>query len=100
MALMLASSLLNKEVVAKGGAEIGEVRGVVVDPQSWDVKAMRVKLKRSVLESVDLQRPFLFGTQTGNVSVDDISGVSDTVVLGKTLEELSFVEKQEGEEED
>lgn len=92
-----ASNLVKKKVLAQHGKQIGEVDAVCIDLDTWMVTAFQVKLERSVLEELDIKQPVLFGTQSIKMSVDHISGVSDAVILKKSIEEISFLPNTEKE---
>jgi sporulation protein YlmC with PRC-barrel domain len=87
---MYASQLMGKKVLAQHGKEIGEIDAVFVDVAGWRVTALRVKLERSVLEDLDLEQPFLFGTQSVKMPVEHVSGIADVVVLKDPVEKISF----------
>jgi sporulation protein YlmC with PRC-barrel domain len=80
--------IIGKEVIAKDGTDLGEVRDATVDTDSWRVVGLVVKLNRDVLERLNLRRP-LVGTQEIQVPVGDITGVADRIVLRKAVEEYA-----------
>lgn len=85
-----ASHLVNKEVLAQHGTDVGKVDEVIVDTDTWKVKALQVNLDRSVLTELNIKQPGLFSRQSVRMSVDHISGISDAIVLKDPIEKISF----------
>lgn len=94
-----SDSLDGKAILTQDGREIGEVRGLYIDLDGWRVVGLRAKLRRSVLGALSLSRPLL-GTRSCRISVSQISGISDTVVLRHELAELSSMDSELLEVED
>ena len=88
MTVITTADLKDKKVMTQDGHRIGDVDSVTVDIDAWEVQHIRVKLRREVLESLSLERP-LFGTQTVDVSVKEVAGISEAVILRSTLETLT-----------
>ena len=55
-----ASSLKGKAVIASDGTEVGEVEDVELDPTSWKVTALQIRVRRAVLEKLQIDQP-VFG---------------------------------------
>lgn len=82
--------IINRRVLTQDGYEIGSVQGVNVDVSgTWQVESLSVKLRRDILGELRMKRP-MFGSQQVRITVDDIAGVSDTVVLKHALGALPF----------
>ncbi|MEM9189583.1 MAG: PRC-barrel domain-containing protein [Myxococcota bacterium] len=90
MSVMSNDELKSKKVMSQDGREVGEIDGVHIDTKTWAVTTISVKLRRDLLESLDLDKP-MFGSQTVQVTVQTVSGVGDAVVLKTALSELSFI---------
>ena len=82
------SELDGKGVISSDGREIGELSDIIVDPDSWAIRKLIVKLERELLEDFHMKRP-MFGTQTIQLPTSYVSGVGDKVLLNKKLEELT-----------
>ncbi len=85
----IRDGIIGKSVIGQHGREIGRVLDVGVDAASWRVVSLQVKLDRNVHHDLNLKR-MLLRSQTVTLPIADVSGVSDTVVLGRTLEHLVF----------
>lgn len=83
--LEAVGDIIGKEVITKDGVDMGQVKNLSVDFESWRVVELVVKLERDVLERLNLKRPMI-GTQDIVVSSADVSGVADKVVLSQPLE--------------
>ncbi len=72
--------LRDRTVIGADGNAIGEVAAMIVDSDSWSVKAVRVRLRREVAEQVGVSHS-LFRASTVDVAVDHVQSVGDAVVL-------------------
>jgi len=77
--------IIGKDVITQDGVDMGEVKDLDVDVGSWRVTGVVVKLNRDVLERLHMRRPML-GTQEILVATADVTGVSDRVVLSRSLD--------------
>ena len=94
-----SNDLEGKLIVSQNGREVGEVEGVDVDVKTWKVPTFEVKLRRDVLEELNLKRPLL-GSQTVRLSVEHVSGITDTVVLKSSLADLAFIGGRHSEDDE
>ncbi|MBZ0118239.1 MAG: PRC-barrel domain-containing protein [Sandaracinaceae bacterium] len=94
MARMNASDLIGKDILCQDGRELGSVKDLMFDAESWTIGVLVVKLARDVLETLHMKRP-LIGTQTMHVPVTDVSGVSDKVILTRALAEYARAKDSE-----
>ncbi len=85
----IRDGIIGKSVIGQHGREIGRVLDVGVDAATWMVVSLHVKLNRKVHHDLNLKQ-LLLRSQTITLPIADVSGVSDTVVLGRTLEHLVF----------
>ena len=60
MKAIQASKLKGKTITAADGTEVGEVEEVHIDPSSWKVTALQVRVRRGVLEKLQVDQP-VFG---------------------------------------
>lgn len=82
-----AEVLEKMTVITKDGRELGKVRGVDIDIDNWNVRALAVRLEKSVCEDFGVE-PKLIGSYTVHVRVDHVAAVGDTVLLNATLKDL------------
>ena len=90
MAQISTKDLRDKKVLSQDGHHIGEIDSLNLDIDNWDVVTVAIKLRRDVLESFNLERP-LFGTQVVQIAIDQVSGVSEAMVLKGGIKDLAFV---------
>jgi sporulation protein YlmC with PRC-barrel domain len=83
------------KVFAQAGREIGAVQGLDIDLGDFSIRSMEIKLRREVLESLEMKVP-LMGTQTIHLPVEHVEAIGDTVVLRVSVEELATLELGEG----
>jgi sporulation protein YlmC with PRC-barrel domain len=83
-----SKDLEGKKVFAQHGRDVGTVAGVDIDLATFRVVYLEVKLRREVLESLNLKVPLL-GSQSIQLGVEHVSAVTDTIVLKATVEELA-----------
>ena len=89
------TELHGKGVLSQDGRELGEVDDLVVNYETWQLQALIVKLERDLLEDFHMKKP-MFGTQILKVSTGFVSGVSDKVILHKTMGELIELAREGG----
>jgi sporulation protein YlmC with PRC-barrel domain len=86
--LMSSRELRGKKVWSQDGREVGEIDGLEISPESWAVLGFDIKVRRDVLEEMHLKKP-LMGTQTVRVTPDEVSGMSDAVILKSRLDAIA-----------
>jgi sporulation protein YlmC with PRC-barrel domain len=91
--------LEGKGVLTQDGREVGAVDDIVIDYEAWTVRTLVVKLERELLEQFHMKKP-MFGTQTIQIPVSYVSGVSDKVILQKKLEELTAAAREKAADQD
>ena len=82
--LKTEDQLFGLRVITHDGAELGKVQDVEIETEGWRLTGLVVRLERDVLERLRMRKP-LIGTQEMLVSVADVVGVSDNVVLSRPL---------------
>ena len=94
---MDVEQLTGKGVVSQDGMDVGDVASFVIDPESWKVLSVVLKVDRDALDTLKLKRPLL-GSQRILVPVSEVSGVGKSVVLKSKLSELTFFGGEPAEE--
>ena len=86
------NELKGRTILGKGGREIGELSGILIDADDWRVKSIDIKVHKDALEAMGMKRP-MFGTQTITVPISQISRTSDAILLEAELSEVLFSKK-------
>jgi sporulation protein YlmC with PRC-barrel domain len=94
-----SSEIEGMRVIAQAGREVGEVTGLEVDLDDFTIHSVEIKLRREVLEALDLKVP-LMGTHTIKVEMTHVSAIGDTVVLGATLEQLATISAKQSKKDE
>lgn len=76
-----------KNVIAAGGHILGQVKGAEVNPTTWQITHLQVKLSGQASDQLGFKKRF--GTQTVCLPVNLISAAGDVITVGSTLDELS-----------
>lgn len=72
--------LRDRTVIGADGNAIGQVEAIVVDPDSWSVRSIRIKLRGNVADQVGIGHS-LFRASTVDVPVQRVQSVGDALVL-------------------
>lgn len=83
-----SNAIIGLDVVTSDGHDVGEIEEVEFNTESWSVVGLVIRLKRDVLEDLDLKKPLL-GTQHLRVKPDHIGGVGERVVLKQGLGKMA-----------
>lgn len=89
--------LNGKNVLSQDGMDVGDISSFTIDPESWKVVSLVVKVDRDALETLKLRRPLL-GSQRILIPVEEVSGVGKSVVLKSKIEDLTFYGGEPAEE--
>ena len=74
-------------VICAGGFDLGEINGVDMDTNNWQVTHLHVKLSKPAAEDLGFKKRFRSSTVCLPVSL--VSKVGDNILLNKSLDELS-----------
>ncbi len=85
-------SLIGKHVVGQHGRQVGIVSDLLVNIESWQLEAIMIELSRESSEDLHLKQKW-FGAQIVNLPISEISGVTDSLVLKHSLEEIEFSDR-------
>lgn len=81
-----AKELVGRRVLSQDGHPLGEVVRLAVDTSTWQISMIAVRLRRSLLESLGLEKPWL-GSQIVWIHAQELSP-GDTLVLDRALADL------------
>jgi sporulation protein YlmC with PRC-barrel domain len=87
---MTEGQLVGTRVVSQDGFVLGDVAGLVLDTDSWRIAEIAIRLRRESLEPLRLRKKKI-GSQTVHLPSEEISGVSDAVVLKHRRDQLTLV---------
>ncbi len=85
--LVSFKELSDKYVICSGGFDLGNVNGVEINTNTWQVTRLHVKLSKSASEDLGFKKRF--GSSTVSVPVSLVYSVGDNILLNKSLEELT-----------
>ena len=85
--MVSSDEIRDRTVIDAAGLAIGEVEAVLMDPVSWHVDALRVRLRREVTEQVGATKSF-FRKATIDVPTTAVQSVGDAILLRVKGEEL------------
>jgi sporulation protein YlmC with PRC-barrel domain len=92
MRILYEEALVGRRVLDATGRSIGEVDGLMLDPQSWRVEALRVKLDKDVTEEIHAPKG-MFRAARLDIPVEFIQDVSDAVLLKGPVASLQTLEQ-------
>jgi len=78
--------LYGKYVICAGGFDLGELNGGEIDPKTWQVTHLHVKLSKSAASDLGFKK--MFRTSTVCFPVSLVATVGDNILLNKSLDEL------------
>ena len=84
---MSFEKLSGKFVICAGGFDLGEINGVEMNTDTWQVTHLHVKLSKQASEDLGFKKRFMSKTVCLPISL--VSKVGDNVLLNKSLHELS-----------
>jgi sporulation protein YlmC with PRC-barrel domain len=90
---MTEGQLVGTRVVSQDGFVLGDVAGLVIDTDSWRIAEIAVRLRRESLEPLRLKKKKI-GSKTVHLPAEEVSGVSDAVVLKHRRDQLTLVTPQ------
>ena len=76
-----------KFVICAGGFDLGELNGVEMNTDTWQVTHLHVKLSKPASEDLGFKKRFRSSTVCIPISL--VSTVGDNILLNKTLDELT-----------
>lgn len=91
MGVQQSKDVIGKAVLSQDGREIGQIAGFELDVEQWRVVSVQVKLKRALLEELNVKRP-LVGSPTVTLPVAEFAGIGDSAVLRVAFADLGLGE--------
>lgn len=93
MRVVYEEALSGRSVIDSAGRSIGEIVGLLVDPEAWRIEAVRVKLHKEVAEEIGASHG-AFRAARLDVPTSFIQNISDAVVLNGPIGTLHTLEQQ------
>jgi sporulation protein YlmC with PRC-barrel domain len=84
---MTDADLRDRTVIGADGNAIGQVAAIILDSETWSVKAVRIKLRANVAEQVGAGHS-LFHASMIDVATAHVQSVGDAVVLSISADGL------------
>ena len=84
------ADLRGRSVIAADGQLLGEIAGLFLDGDSWQVESLQVKLRKEVADQLGAARG-IFHAGTLEMPIRMIQSVGDTVVLSVATNDLREV---------
>jgi sporulation protein YlmC with PRC-barrel domain len=78
--------IIGLQVITSGAHILGEVKGARIDPKTWEIKYLNVKLADDAANRLGMKKRFR--SSTISVPVSDVLAVAGVVTLNRSLEEL------------
>ncbi len=78
--------IMGLQVVTSGAKIIGEVKGAKIDPATWAIKFLSVKLTGDAAESFGMKKRF--GSSKICIPVSMVQAVAHVVTISRSIEEL------------
>ncbi len=79
--------LSDKFVICAGGFDLGQINGVEINVDTWQVTHLHVKLSKSASQDLGFKKRFRSSTVCLPISL--VSKVGDNILLKKCLDELT-----------
>ncbi len=86
---MNSSELLGRHVIGDEGGRIGEVKDLIVETGSWQVKALDVELFANVADEFGIKK--LLRSTRVPIGVEHVKNVGDHVILKISKAQLRWV---------
>lgn len=93
MRVVYEEALSGRSVIDSTGRSIGEVVGLLIDPEAWRVEAVRVKLHKDVTAEIGASHG-TFRAARLDVPTGFIQNISDAIVLSGPIGALQTLEQQ------
>jgi sporulation protein YlmC with PRC-barrel domain len=93
MRVVYEEALSGRSVIDSSGRSVGEVVGLLIDPETWRIEALRVKLHKDVTEEIGASHG-TFRAARLDVPTAFIHNVSDAIVLSGPIGTLRTLEQQ------
>lgn len=87
MRVRFQNQIRGRSVIDSTGCVVGEVDDVVIDTDTWQTAALRVRLKRDVANALGV-RAGAFRSAVLDVGADSVQSAGDTIVLRHGLKDL------------
>jgi sporulation protein YlmC with PRC-barrel domain len=79
--------LSGKYIICAGGFDLGEINGIEINADTWQVSHLQVKLSKAASEDLGFKKRFRSSIVCVPISL--VANIGDNVLLNKSLDELT-----------
>ena len=79
-------TIIGLKVITSGAHILGEVKGAKIDPKTWEIKFLNIKLADDAANMLRMKKRF--GNKTIYIPVSLVSAVAGVITLNKSLDEI------------
>jgi sporulation protein YlmC with PRC-barrel domain len=83
--------IIGLKVITSDAHTLGEVKGARVDPKTWTIGFLNVKLADNAANRLGMKKRF--GSPTISIPVSMVQAVSEHVTIAKSLEQLEHAKE-------
>ncbi len=87
------SSLVGMKITGSQGRNIGKVKDVIMDTDTWGVPNLLVTINPEVMDILDVEKPILSKTKL-EISMNHVGSIGDMIMLDTSAEEMNRVIKE------
>lgn len=88
------SSFVGMEISGSNGNDVGKVEDVLIDTESLGTISLLVKIKKDILETLDLKKSLLSKTRLG-VSMKHVKSIGDKIMMDTNIEDMGKIIQEE-----
>lgn len=84
----MADAMNGMHVIDKTGLDFGSVDGVDIDPTTWRVTGIVIKVRREIVDRLPMSKPIL-GEPRIEIATDRIKNMSDNLLLNVGVADIA-----------
>ncbi|MFO8110255.1 MAG: PRC-barrel domain-containing protein [Thermoplasmata archaeon] len=88
------SSIIGMNISGSQGREVGKVKDILLDTDTWGIPSLLVKVNKDIMETLDVDKPLLSKTKL-SISMTYVTDIGDMVMLDTSAEEMNKVIQDE-----
>lgn len=95
---IVADAIKGMHVIDNAGVDFGDVDSLEIDPKTWNVKGLVVKVRRDVADRLPLSKPMV-GEPRLELSTKRVQNMTDNIMLNVSVSEIASLLSAGGEED-